>query len=224
MRSVPPACLVWLYLILTAAFLLGAVSVASAQDAAAKEKPTLAFQNDAGLIIFYVKPDKTADFEELMTKLKDGLSKVEAPEAKQMLAGMKLFKTPVAAGAQVASYVLFADPVVKNTEYLAPNAALQGVSGGSPGALSEVAGREGRHAGAAVDPGPDTGHQVPVAPGRARRSQTAGEATSAPPRFPVCARHGAMAPIPGAVQPIAKAIWEVTGRCKSSGGLDDRNP
>jgi hypothetical protein len=93
-------------------FVLGAASVSMAQD-----KPTLVFQNDAGLIIFYVKPDKTADFEELMTKLKDGLTKMEAPEAKQMLAGMKLFKTPVAAGATVASYVLFADPIVKNTEY-----------------------------------------------------------------------------------------------------------
>ncbi len=99
-------------LVLAAAFVLGAASMSMAQD-----KPTLVFQNDAGLIIFYVKPDKTADFEDLMTKLKDGLAKMEAPEAKQMLAGMKLFKTPVAAGATVASYVLFADPIVKNTEY-----------------------------------------------------------------------------------------------------------
>ena len=99
-------------LVLAAAFVLGAASMSMAQD-----KPTLVFQNDAGLIIFYVKPDKTADFEDLMTKLKDGLAKMEAPEAKQMLAGMKLFKTPVAAGATVASYVLIADPIVKNTEY-----------------------------------------------------------------------------------------------------------
>jgi hypothetical protein len=99
-------------LVLAAAFVLGAASTSMAQ-----EKPTLVFQNDAGLIIFYVKPDKTADFEDLMNKLKDGLAKMEAPEAKQMLAGMKLFKTPVAAGATVASYVLFADPIVKNTEY-----------------------------------------------------------------------------------------------------------
>jgi hypothetical protein len=99
-------------LVLAVAFVLGAASVSMAQD-----KPTLVFNNDAGLIIFYVKPDKTADFEDLMTKLKDGLAKMDAPEAKQMLAGMKLFKTPVAAGATVASYVLFADPIVKNTEY-----------------------------------------------------------------------------------------------------------
>ena len=99
-------------LVLAVAFVLGAASVSMAQD-----KPTLVFQNDAGLIIFYVKPEKTADFEDLMTKLKDGLAKSEAPEAKQMLAGMKLFKAPVVAGATVASYVLFADPIVKNTEY-----------------------------------------------------------------------------------------------------------
>jgi hypothetical protein len=99
-------------LVLAVAFVFGAASVSMAQD-----KPTLVFQNDAGLIIFYVKPDKTADFEDLMTKLKDGLAKMDAPEAKQMLVGMKLFKTPVAAGATVASYVLFADPIVKNTEY-----------------------------------------------------------------------------------------------------------
>jgi hypothetical protein len=109
-------------LVLAAAFVLGAASICTAQDAAAQgaaaqEKPTLAFQNDAGLIIFYVKPDKTADFEDMMNKLKEGLAKMEAPEARQMLAGMKLFKTPVAEGAQVATYVLFADPIVKNTEY-----------------------------------------------------------------------------------------------------------
>jgi hypothetical protein len=99
-------------LVLAVGFVLGAASVSLAQD-----KPTLAFQNDAGLIIFYVKPDKTADFEELMTKLKDGLAKMEAPEAKQQAGSMKLFKNPVAPNATVAVYVLFADPAVKAVEY-----------------------------------------------------------------------------------------------------------
>ena len=99
-------------LVLAVGFLLGAASVSTAQD-----KPTLAFQNDAGLIIFYIKPDKTADFEDLMTKLKDGLAKMEAPEAKQQAASMKLFKNPVVANATVAVYVLFADPAVKSVEY-----------------------------------------------------------------------------------------------------------
>ena len=42
-------------------------------------------------------------------------------------------------------------------------------------------------------------------------------------RFSVCARHGAQRRV-WRCQPIAKAIREVTWRCKSSGGLDDGNP
>jgi hypothetical protein len=107
-------------LVLAIAFVFGAASgsfaQAATQEQAAPAKPALAFQHDAGLIIFYIKPDKTADFEDLMNKLKDGLAKMDAPEAKQQAAGMKLFKN-TAANSQVAVYMLVADPVVKDVEY-----------------------------------------------------------------------------------------------------------
>ncbi|MBP7572112.1 MAG: hypothetical protein KBA95_18810 [Acidobacteria bacterium] len=79
------------------------------------QKPTVAFQNDAGLMILYVKADKTADFEELAARLKEGLTKIEAPEVKQQAESWKLFKGPVGNGTAV--YVMLADPVVKNVEY-----------------------------------------------------------------------------------------------------------
>jgi hypothetical protein len=101
-------------LVLAVAFVLGGVSFAAAQEPA---KPTLTFANDAGLIIFYIKPDKTADFEGLMAKLKEGLGKMDAPEAKQQAANLKLYKNKVADGATVAIYVLLADPAAKNVEY-----------------------------------------------------------------------------------------------------------
>jgi hypothetical protein len=113
-------------LVIAIALVLGAVSLSFAQAAptpapqqaaAAPAKNTLEFSKDAGLIIFYIKPDKTADFEDLMTKLKDGLSKMDAPEVKQQTAGLKLFKIPPPEGATVANYVLIADPAVKNVEY-----------------------------------------------------------------------------------------------------------
>jgi hypothetical protein len=107
-------------LVLAIAFVLGAASGAFAQAAPTQppppEKPNLAFTHDAALIIFYIKPDKTADFEDLMNKLKESLAKMDAPEAKQQAAGMKLFKNN-AAGGQVALYMLVADPVVKDVEY-----------------------------------------------------------------------------------------------------------
>jgi hypothetical protein len=107
-------------LVLVLAFVFGAASGAFAQAAPTQppppEKPALAFKADAGLIIFYIKPDKTADFEDLMSKLKEALGKSEAPEAKQQAAGMKLFKN-TAANPQVAVYMLVADPAVKDVEY-----------------------------------------------------------------------------------------------------------
>jgi hypothetical protein len=114
-------------LVLAVAFVLGAVSLSFAQAAAppqqpaaaqeaAPAKPALAFQNDAGLIIVYIKADKTAEFEGLMTKLKEGLAKMDTPEAKQQAASLQLFKNPNVQGG-IAVYVLFADPVVKNVEY-----------------------------------------------------------------------------------------------------------
>jgi hypothetical protein len=88
---------------------------AAAQQQAAPAKPTLSFQNDAGVIILYVKADKTADFEDLMAKFKEALNKVDLPEAKQQAASLKLFKGPVGNGTAV--YVFIADPAVKNAEY-----------------------------------------------------------------------------------------------------------
>lgn len=113
-------------LVLAIALVFGAASLTYAQAAptqqpatpqqqAAPAKPTLAFQNDAGLVILYVKADQTAGFEELMTKFKEALGKVDIPEAKDQAASLKLFKGPVGNGTAV--YVLMADPAVKNVEY-----------------------------------------------------------------------------------------------------------
>jgi hypothetical protein len=91
------------------------VTSARAQEAA---KPALAFQGDAGLIFLYVKAEKTADFEDMMAKVKEALSKSEAPEAKQQAAGLKLFKAPNGpAPAGAVLYLLVADPAVKAAEY-----------------------------------------------------------------------------------------------------------
>src|SRR5450759_5012600 len=116
-------------LALAVAFVLGSVSPSFAQattppqqPAAAAQppapaKPAISFQNDAGLMILYIKPDKAADFEDLMNKLKEGLAKMDAPGAKQQAASLKLFKSPVPAGSPGAAYFILADPAVKNVEY-----------------------------------------------------------------------------------------------------------
>jgi hypothetical protein len=85
---------------------------AQAQDAAA----TRLFPNDGGLVLNFIKPDKTADFEEVMAKLHEALQKSEDPQRKAQAASWKLFKSPEPAGANVL-YVFVIDPSVKDADY-----------------------------------------------------------------------------------------------------------
>jgi hypothetical protein len=86
------------------------------------------FTADAGLWLHFVKPDKTADFEEVVAKLKEVLQKSEKPERKQQAATWKIFKQadPVPAGGNVL-YVFFLDPSVKDVDYTVSTLLAEGL-------------------------------------------------------------------------------------------------
>ena len=90
-----------------------------AQPSAATEKkePRLAFSGDAGILLFQIKPDQTAVFEELVAKVKESLAKSDKPERKQQLAAWKLYKATEPGAGGSALYVFVADPAVKGAEY-----------------------------------------------------------------------------------------------------------
>ena len=80
------------------------------------EKPVLTLDGDAAVISILIKPDKVADFEEVLAKLKEALQKSENATRRQQAAGWKIFKSPqMAQGSAV--YVMVIDPVVKGEEY-----------------------------------------------------------------------------------------------------------
>jgi hypothetical protein len=87
-----------------------------ADAAAAKKEPRMALTGAAGAFLFQIKPDQTATFEELMTKVKDALGKSENPVRKQQLAGWKVFKAAEPSG-QNALYLEIVDPAVPAAEY-----------------------------------------------------------------------------------------------------------
>jgi hypothetical protein len=93
-----------------------------AQPAAQAQAPpaTRTFPTDAGMILNFIKPDKTADFEQVIAKLKEALQKSEKPERKQQAASWKVFKSPDPAGAN-ALYVFIIDPAVKDADYTISN-------------------------------------------------------------------------------------------------------
>src|SRR5688572_27396145 len=71
-----------------------------AQQAQPQKSPFV-FESDGGVILHFIKPDKTADFEMLVAKLKESLAKSERPERKAQAASWKIFKAaePGAGGA-----------------------------------------------------------------------------------------------------------------------------
>jgi hypothetical protein len=87
---------------------------AFAQDPPAA--PVLALEGDAATITVLIKPDKTADFEFVLGRLKEALAKSEKPERKQQAAGWNIYKTSQAVQGNVA-YIMIINPVVKGQEY-----------------------------------------------------------------------------------------------------------
>jgi hypothetical protein len=79
--------------------------------------PTRVFASDAGLVLNFIKPDKTAQFEGLIAKLKEALGKSDKPERQQQAKSWKVFKSADPAAAGSALYVFFSDPAVKSADY-----------------------------------------------------------------------------------------------------------
>jgi len=75
------------------------------------------FANDAGMVLNFIKADKTADFEAVMGKLKEALAKSDKPERKQQAAGWKIFKAAEPGAGGSVLYVMFIDPSVKDADY-----------------------------------------------------------------------------------------------------------
>ena len=79
------------------------------------------FTGDVVIQAFAINPDKTADYEKVIAQLKDALSKSEAPEGKQQLAGWKIIKNAMPNPDGSIVYVHIISPVVKGADYSVMN-------------------------------------------------------------------------------------------------------
>lgn len=74
------------------------------------------FPSGAGLLFFYVKPDKTADFEAIAARLSDALDKTDDPIRKQQAASWHILRS-VEATPEAAIYVFMFVPATPNADY-----------------------------------------------------------------------------------------------------------
>jgi hypothetical protein len=79
-------------------------------------KPVLTINAEAAIVTLLIKPDKTADFEFVLNKLKEALNKSDKPERREQAAGWKVFKSSQQAQGN-AVYIMRIDPVIKGQEY-----------------------------------------------------------------------------------------------------------
>ena len=94
---------------------MAAQTPAAQNGQAAPQK--LTFDGDTALWTMAIKPDKTADFEKIMAKVRTGLTKSSDPLRRQQAAGWKVMRMtqPLADG--TVAYVHIVHPVVKDVDY-----------------------------------------------------------------------------------------------------------
>lgn len=100
-------------MVLTAS--LASAQAPATQPAQAAPKP-YTFSGDLVLWAFTVNPDKTADYEQVIAKLKESLQKITRPEAKEQLAGWRVIKNSEPQGDGSILYVHVIN-VVKGADY-----------------------------------------------------------------------------------------------------------
>jgi hypothetical protein len=96
---------------------VGASAAGPAEQAAQQAPQARIFTADAGVMFNIIKPDKTADFEMVIGKLKEALQKSENPVRTQQAASWKVFKQVEPGPNGSVLYVFIVDPVVKDADY-----------------------------------------------------------------------------------------------------------
>jgi len=100
-----------------------AVGVTHVKVLAQSEPPAAAapkgrvFASDAGLVLNFIKPDKAADFEGVITKLKEALQKSEKPQRRQQAAAWRVYRAAEPGPNGAILYVFDIDPAVHGADY-----------------------------------------------------------------------------------------------------------
>lgn len=124
-NAVPMVCdrMAWvaLGLIVGAWSATSAFTAAAQQPAPAQQAQTAAasrvFTSDVGLVLNFVKPDKTKEFEAIVAKVKDALTASATPARHEQAKSWRVFKAAEPAAGGAALYVFIVDPPVKDADY-----------------------------------------------------------------------------------------------------------
>ncbi|HLG56412.1 MAG TPA: hypothetical protein VI485_13835 [Vicinamibacterales bacterium] len=87
------------------------------QESSPSAHQKLSFDGDTALWTVAIKPDKTADFEQIMTKMRKALLTSADPMRRQQAAGWKVMRIAKPLGDGNIAYVHLIHPVVSGADY-----------------------------------------------------------------------------------------------------------
>jgi hypothetical protein len=104
-------------LTMATAFMVLEADVLFGQEDHSSQPAAFTIDGEAALWTVAIKPDKTQDFERVMTKLREALLKSQKPERQQLATGWKLMKIDKPMPDGSIAYVHVISPVVRGADY-----------------------------------------------------------------------------------------------------------
>jgi hypothetical protein len=100
----------------------------SAVQVRAQGAPERVFASDAGLVLNFIKADKSADFEMVVEKLHEVLQQSAKPERRKQAESWKVFKSPDPVTGGSVLYVFVIDPAVTGADYTVSTALAEALT------------------------------------------------------------------------------------------------
>ena len=97
--------------------MLGAAASGQQQNSGADEKPKFTLEGHTALLTVAIRPDKAADFERVMSRMRDALLASADPKRKEQALGWKVMRLGKPLPDGNIAYVHVIDPVVPGMDY-----------------------------------------------------------------------------------------------------------
>jgi len=107
----------WVGSALVAAMVIGVTIGISFMAVTAEAQAARAFTGDHGMVMNYIKPGSTTDFEAVIQKLSEALQNSENAGRREQAAGWKVYRAQEPGANNSVLYVWFMDPAVAGADY-----------------------------------------------------------------------------------------------------------
>ena len=107
----------WWHRGVAAVVLVVGIALGASTSQSQVEDPELVFGTDAGVVLTFVKPDRTDDFERVLAYLEEALRQSENPIRRQQAENWVVYRSSDPGPDGAVFYVSFMEPVLKGADY-----------------------------------------------------------------------------------------------------------